>query len=194
MFYSIYTSMDSKEILQQLHTQLVQHSDPQVAQSGQRFFKESVKMYGVKSATVEKISKEIFQHIKTWDKDQIFEMCEKLLQSGYMEESFVACHRSYALAKQYTSQDIKIFEHRVQNYVNNRATCDTLCNHTIGTYIENFPDTIKTLKIWTKSPNRWTKRAAAVSLIIPAKKGLFLNDILEIANALLLDSDDMVQK
>ena len=38
------------------------------------------------------------------------------------------------------------------------------------------------------------RRAAAVSLIIPARNGKFLKDILEIADILLLDKDDMVQK
>ena len=38
------------------------------------------------------------------------------------------------------------------------------------------------------------RRAAAVSLIVPARKGLFLNDCLEIAELLLNDNDDMVQK
>ena len=38
------------------------------------------------------------------------------------------------------------------------------------------------------------RRASAVSLIVPARKGLFLTDILEIADILLLDKDDMVQK
>jgi 3-methyladenine DNA glycosylase AlkD len=39
-----------------------------------------------------------------------------------------------------------------------------------------------------------TKLAAAVTLIIPARKELFLNDVFAIADILLLDSDDMVQK
>ena len=38
------------------------------------------------------------------------------------------------------------------------------------------------------------KRAAAVSLIIPAKNGMFLKDVFEIADILLTDSDDLVQK
>jgi 3-methyladenine DNA glycosylase AlkD len=38
------------------------------------------------------------------------------------------------------------------------------------------------------------RRASAVSLIIPAKKGLFLKDIFEISDILLLDKDDLVQK
>lgn len=38
------------------------------------------------------------------------------------------------------------------------------------------------------------RRAAAVSLIIPARKGLFLKDIFGLAEILLSDSEDMVQK
>jgi 3-methyladenine DNA glycosylase AlkD len=33
-----------------------------------------------------------------------------------------------------------------------------------------------------------------VTLIVPAKKGLFLDDAFEICNTLLTDQDDMVQK
>jgi 3-methyladenine DNA glycosylase AlkD len=57
-----------------------------------------------------------------------------------------------------------------------------------------YPENISKLKGFTGSDNRWMRRAAAVSLIIPAKKGKFLHDILEIADKLLLDQDDLVQK
>ena len=90
--------------------------------------------------------------------------------------------------------DFKIFERWVNRYVNNWASCDTLCNHTVGSLIEMYPDTISGLKRWTISDNRWMRRASAVSLIVPAKKGKFLSDIFEIAGNLLTDKDDMVQK
>jgi 3-methyladenine DNA glycosylase AlkD len=38
------------------------------------------------------------------------------------------------------------------------------------------------------------RRASAVTLIIPARRGKFLEHILEIADILLLDKEDMVQK
>ena len=56
------------------------------------------------------------------------------------------------------------------------------------------PEFLSELKLWTNSTNRWKKRAAAVALIIPARRGLFLKDILEIAEKLLSDPDDLVQK
>jgi 3-methyladenine DNA glycosylase AlkD len=57
-----------------------------------------------------------------------------------------------------------------------------------------YPEFLPELKKWAVSKNRWVKRAAAVSLIIPARKGLWLEEILEIATIQLQDQDDMVQK
>ncbi|MDO9326609.1 MAG: DNA alkylation repair protein, partial [Methanoregula sp.] len=76
----------------------------------------------------------------------------------------------------------------------NWASCDGFCNHTMGDFIEEYPEYIDELKRWTQSENRWMRRAAAVSLIIPAKHGKFLNESIEIADLLLTDGDDMVQK
>lgn len=159
-----------------------------------RFFKEAVKLYGVKTAVVEKIGKEYFRKIKEKEKREIFQLCENLWQSGYMEESFIACNWSYAIRNRYEKSDFHIFEHWVQKYVSNWASCDTLCNHTIGAFLEMYPEYIAALKKWAHSSNRWAKRAAAVSLIVPARKGMFLPDIFALADILLTDADDLVQK
>jgi 3-methyladenine DNA glycosylase AlkD len=64
----------------------------------------------------------------------------------------------------------------------------------VGEFVEMFPEYLRELKRFAKSGNRWKRRAAAVTLIIPARKGKFLRDILEIAGILLTDKDDLVQK
>ena len=60
--------------------------------------------------------------------------------------------------------------------------------------MNNSPNILISLKAWTKSENRWLRRASAVTLILPARKGNFLNDIFEICDSLLKDEDDLVQK
>jgi 3-methyladenine DNA glycosylase AlkD len=111
-----------------------------------------------------------------------------------MEESIIACLWSYYLNKQYEPGDFKVFQRWINTYVTNWATCDTLCNHSVGTLIEMYPDLLSGLKDWALSAKRWVKRASAVSLIIPARKGKFLSDIFEIADILHSDKDDMIQK
>ncbi|MGX5690443.1 DNA alkylation repair protein [Arcticibacter tournemirensis] len=181
-------------ILDNIRCELKNNMDDSVRNSGEKFFKEAVKIYGVKTAVVSKIGKSYFASLKEKPKSEIFNLCEELWLSGYMEESFIACNWSYYLHKTYEPEDFEIFSRWIDLYVSNWASCDTLCNHTVGTFIEMYPDYIHSLKQWAESPNRWVRRAAAVSLIIPARRGKFLNEIFEIAEILLLDGDDLVQK
>lgn len=181
-------------IINKIRQELKQNSDEKTKKTGQNFFKEKIKLYGVKTAIVSKIGKEYFKTIKDKKKTEIFDLCEELWRSGYMEESFIACNWSYFIRKDYEPKDFEVFEKWVNNYVSNWASCDTLCNHTVGAFVEMYPEYLSDLKKWAESQNRWMRRASAVSLIIPAKHGKFLKDIFEIADTLLLDQDDLVQK
>jgi len=181
-------------IIESVRQQLAENVDQKTKESGTRYFKEEVKLYGVKTATVTRIGKQAYQMIAELPKREIFDLCEELWQSGMMEESFIACNWAYAARDRYTEDDFAVFEKWVNEYVSNWASCDTLCNHTMGAFLEMYPHYAEQLKGWTGSPNRWVKRAAAVSFILPARKGLFKEEILEIADQLLLDSDDLVQK
>ncbi len=178
----------------EVRKELKESADPKTKASFQRFFKEEVKYHGVKSAAVVKIAKDFFPKIKHLGKEEIFKLCQELLASGYCEEAWIAANWAYYLRDDFKSEDFKTFEKWVDKYIDNWAECDTLCNHTVGTFIEMYPSYIKNLKIWTRSKNRWLKRASAVSLIVPAREGKFLTDIFEIADSLLTDPDDMVQK
>ena len=181
-------------IIKQVRRSLKNASEERHRISGQRFFKETVKLYGVPSAQVKKIAKEHFVSIKEKPKVEIFDLCEELWQSDYIEETFIACDWSYYIHKDYDAGDFTIFERWVETHVDNWASCDTLCNHSVGTLVEMYPKLVSKLKNWAKSENRWTKRSAAVSLIIPARKGLFRKEIFQIAKTLLHDEDDLVQK
>jgi 3-methyladenine DNA glycosylase AlkD len=183
-----------EDILKEIREELTFNSDASIRRSGEKFFKEPVKMYGLRSALVSEISKTHFKTLGDKSKENIFKLCEQLWQSGIIEESFVACNWSFGVRKQYEKPDIKVFSEWISKYVSNWATCDTLCNHSVGTLIELYPELIIELKKWAHEDNRWMKRAAAVSLIIPARKGKFREDIFEIADILHADKDDMVQK
>ena len=183
-----------KNILCDLRKELKENIDKHTKETAQHFFKEKIKVYGIKTAIVGKISKKYYTKIKDLNKEEIFLLCDELFSSGCIEESFIACNWSYYLKKAYEEKDFLIFEKWLEKYVNNWATCDTLCNHTIGSFIDMFPSYIKELKRWTKSDNRWIKRASSVTLIIPARRGKFLKDIFEIADMLINNKDDLVQK
>ncbi len=183
-----------ENIIEGVRNELINNSDEKTLASSQRFFKESILSYGVKVPVVHRISKELFLKVKDRKKDEIFDLCESFWQSGYIEESFIACNWSYNVRRYYKPTDIEVFERWINCYVNNWASCDTFGNHTVGYFIEKFPEFIDRLKVFALSENRWMRRAAAVSLIVPARKGKFIPEILEIADLLLTDKDDLVQK
>ena len=192
--YNFGAATMQSDLISSLHNELKQNIDEKTAQSGHRYFKEPVKIYGVKTAVVNSIARTYFLEIRHLDRQQIFSLCEQLLKSDYCEDAFIAFDWSYKLHEKYQPEDMEIFENWLKNYVNNWAKCDTLCNHTIGSFIEKYPEYIGRLKQWAKSENRWVKRAAAVTLVLPARRGKFLTDIFQIADILLLDRDDLVQK
>jgi len=183
-----------ESIIKEIREELRLSADEKTFQTSQNFFKEKILFYGVRVPVVNKIGKAYYSKIAGKSKKEIFELCEELWKSGFIEESFIACNWSYSIKKQYGPPDYEVFERWINKYVNNWASCDTLCNHTVGDFIMMYPEYIEKLKGLSTSSNRWARRASAVSLIIPARKGLFIKEIFEIADILLMDKDDLVQK
>ena len=76
-------------VLAQIRADLKATTDTKTQKSFQRFFKEQVKYYGVKTETVGKIAKKYWPRVKTLDKQTIFGLCEELYRSDYTEEAFI---------------------------------------------------------------------------------------------------------
>jgi 3-methyladenine DNA glycosylase AlkD len=181
-------------VISQIRQELKNQADPEIRKTSQRFFKEEIRCYGVKTATVMAIAKKYWKEVKGRPKPEIFSLCEELYQSGNMEESFIVSNWAYALSGRYEREDLLVFRRWIDTYITNWASCDGFCNHTMGDFIEQYPEYTEELKQWTQSQNRWMRRASAVSLIVPAKHGKFLTESIGIADLLLTDKDDMVQK
>ncbi len=181
-------------VIERIRDELRQNADAQKRESGKRFFKEDVELYGLTVPTVDRMAKAYLPELERRSKQDVFALCEELWQSGYMEEALIACTWSHSVHKAYAPEDIGVFERWVALYVTNWATCDTFCNHSVGDLIDMYPILANNLQRWARAETRWMRRAAAVSFIVPASRGRFLENVFQIADILLLDSDDLVQK
>jgi 3-methyladenine DNA glycosylase AlkD len=184
-------------ILNDLKKELKKNIDEKYREGSFRFFKEEVKILGVRTPIVRRISKDYFKQIKNLDKKEILALSEALLKLGYLEYNTVAISWARMLKKDYQESDFKVFKSWLNKYVDNWATCDDFCTHVIHEFIEHFSRVIPQIKSWTRSKNRWLRRAAAVSFVTVNKK--FYNkknieDVFEVARTLLKDKDDLVQK
>jgi len=181
-------------VIERIRQELGRLADEQARTSMQRFFKEGVDGYGVKTPLVSTLAKKYWKEIRHREKKEIFTLCEALYRSGKIEETFVVSTWAYALSDRFERDDLAVFQRWIDTYITNWASCDGFCNHALGAFFEQYPDCMNELKTWARSKNRWMRRAAAVSLIVPAKNGKFLPEAIGIADLLLTDSDDMVQK
>ncbi|RYY39758.1 MAG: DNA alkylation repair protein [Chitinophagaceae bacterium] len=181
-------------LLAQLRHELSAQGSPQNVEGAQRFFKEKIDNYGLPMAATRLLAREFGRELTTVSKEALFDLCEQLWRSGKMEEAHIASFWTYSRRKEFTANDIDRFEKWIGHYVSNWANCDNFCNNVMGAYLLKFPEGAGRLEAWTASPNRWLRRAAAASLIVPARKGLMLDASLRIATLLLHDADDLVQK
>lgn len=161
----------------------------------QRFFKEKVKKrYVLKGALFKKIANELFEDVKDLPKKEILDICDKFLESDFYYGRGFANIWALKVEKDYQKSDFTRFERWLKEYVDNWGACDAHCCGALGKLIKKFPELSSKRKKWTKSKNRWLKRASAVSLIEAVSEGLLLDDVFETADILLTDEDDMVQK
>ena len=188
--------------IEQMISEIKQHADQKYKSDAGKYFKEGITLHGVRLPIVRKIARKYWKmlpaidakrpHIK--DKKEVFRLCEQLLKNDKQETHTVAFQWAYAVRKQYAKKDFDIFERWIKKYVNNWAKCDDLCGGALDYFLYEFSEFLPRVFSWTKSSNRWLKRAAAVSLIYSLRKEKYLKEAFKTADALLMDKDDLVQK
>jgi 3-methyladenine DNA glycosylase AlkD len=90
--------------------------------------------------------------------------------------------------------EFKLFERWIDRYVHNWAHCDGVASWLLAACIANEPTLSGELPEWTRSRNLWKRRAAAVAFLQEAKKGRRTGEIFAIADRLIGDPEEMVQK
>ncbi|MCK4632464.1 MAG: DNA alkylation repair protein, partial [candidate division Zixibacteria bacterium] len=187
--------LTSKEILRTLLSEIAAHDKPENRHNYQRFHKEKLKQpEGLNATTLRKISKQYFKNLKALSTDNILAISDDLLASGKRYMRFFAFDWALKVKKEYRPKHFKLFEAWLKKYVDNWGACDHLCTGAIGNLVHQFPEAAVKMRPWTKSRNRWQRRAAAVSLIVAVRKGELLDEVFRTADILLKDADDMVQK
>jgi len=184
-----------EKLVKEIRRELKKRVDLEYRGGERRFFKEKIKNYGVRMPERRKVAKTYFKKIREMKKLDVFNLAEQFLKTGYSEEATVGFSFVFLIKEKFEKKDFKVFERWVKKYVDNWAKCDDFCTHSVGFLINQYPELGVKLFSWTKSKNRWVKRASAVSLIYPfGKKKKFLDQIFMTAAILLEDPDDMVQK
>lgn len=186
--------MKEHDIIQKIREELKQCADQNYKEQVKKYVKDEITHYGVKTPVTRKLSSKYYKKVKKKSKKEIFSLGELLLQSGSSEERTIAFDWAFRLKRQYVLADFDRFESWLKRYVTGWGSCDDLCTHALGAFVYQFPEIIPKVKVWTTSENCWLRRASAVVFIYAIRRDTYIDDGFKIADLLLQDTDDMVQK
>lgn len=184
------------ELIEQARAELRRLASGKMRQSLGRFFTEDqpIDSYGVASPDVKRIAQSVYRALKAWPVAERDRFCTELWASGKNEEGALVCYVYKRFAKTCGEREFGLFTRWLDRYVANWGHTDGLALWLLGASIANEPGLIGELDAWTGAKNRWKRRAAAVTLVPSARRGLHTREIFRIAHPLLPDEDDMVRK
>jgi len=189
-------SVTPEELAKKAMALLKSKANPEKAVQAQRYFKEQISSLGLSSAEIREIAGDLNRSVRgTWTLREAIELCEILLPNKYLEAKGLATLIFLLYAKDFDRPLLNVIKKWLaQDYCDNWASVDVLCPDSLGVLLERFPDLVPKIMSWTDHPNRWVKRASAVSFIKLARRGKHLDAVYQIARKLFPVEDDLIEK
>lgn len=188
-------AMNNRKIVQTLLKEMKESADP----AHKKKHEESMLIYstgiiGVRMGVIQSMVKEIYLTLKDAQLDEITGLCNDMISTRCYEMRMAAFELAYKYNKKFEKRHFDIFEKWVLEELEDWADCDTLCNHVIGDMILFFPELVKKVIVWSKNQKWIVRRASAVSFILPARRGMYVDEVLKISDTLMNDSHELVLK
>lgn len=160
----------------------------------QRFFKEEVQSRGWYTHELRKVARRMSRAIANGEGiDYLFAVADDLFHGNVLEEKVFGV---FLLQDRVGELNEKHFRGlaRWLPRVSSWADHDGLASYLLGPMMVTDPKRTAWALKWTRSRDRWHRRAAAVSLIRGVREKKFARETKFVTSALLNDNDDMVQK
>jgi 3-methyladenine DNA glycosylase AlkD len=160
----------------------------------QQFFKDQIQSRGWYTNELRKLARRFTRVIRGQEGlDYLVAVADDLFHGSMLEEKVLAVLLLEPCIDDFTSVHFKLFEQWLDR-VSTWADHDALVQYFIGHMIVADPRRLRRVFVWSRSHNRWKRRASAVALLRGTNQGLFWEEVQQITQALLEDEDDMVQK
>ena len=184
----------AKEIAEQIRILLKKGGSFEHATGVQWFFKDEIRSHGWYTAELRKA-------VRFWrsailqdhDFSLLFDVADNLFAGSVLEEKIAAVFLLEGLDANFSDATFRKFEAWLDR-ISSWADHDALLHYLISPMMVTKPARVKSAFRWAKSPKRWHRRAACVALIRGARAKMFFPEVVKLSNALLDDSDDLVQK
>lgn len=184
-----------RRIIETISDELAGQADPAYRELVRTRYNMNVDSFlGVRTPQIHKIAGKHYRAIKSRKVDERLGLCESLLEERVYELKIVAFRWANLARREYAVEHLAVFARWLDEYVDDWIDCDDLCIHVIGELFSKYPHAAEEVLRWAKSANRWMRRGAAVSLVLPVRQGGQLPLALRVADALMNDDEALVQK
>jgi len=162
------------------------------------YFKEyeDVHFYGLSVPEARAVEREFFASVKgVWTMEDALELCDLLIRQRQLEAKQIGIEVLARFKRQFTPALLNPIQGWLADgHCGNWATTDALCSVVLAPLLQKHPEMMRELKRWTRAENLWVRRASAVPLTGMARRGKYLDDAYEIAEALLGYPEDLIHK
>lgn len=171
-------------------------ADRKKAVQVQKYFKETVRSFGVGSPQVRELARELHEATrKDWSVRDAVSLCDRLFPQPELEAKSVAALVLLRYQKDFTPALFRKTHGWLKaNYLDNWASVDTFCPQALGILLLRYPRLLAVIEKWAAHPNRWVQRASLVAFLKLVKKEEYLDPAYRMAARHFASGDDLVQK
>ena len=148
---------------------------------------------GMKPAHVHHIGLDFVRKMRTGGLSLAMEVADPLWRSGNLEEGMVGGQIVAAMGRHIGGTEFDQFEEWVGSLTNS-ANAESLASHIISRAVASKPSLVNKLLEWTQSANAWRRQCAILAFTPMVREGRFISDSFSVAEKLLDDDDEIVQR
>jgi 3-methyladenine DNA glycosylase AlkD len=168
-------------------------ADLQVRKNLQRYFKNVVKLIGVRSANVRKVYRETYPLLSKSPTEHVIAQALSLLSSEYLEEKQIGIMLLSRIEQKLPNDFIQELEYVFDRCVYDWETCDVLSSKVLQFLLTCDDAARRRIVSWSKTDSLWRQRASAVSFVNEASHGKYNDDILQVCQNIVNNSERFVQ-
>lgn len=173
-------------------------ADPAVARRGRTFFKpnDDVVLFGVTTPVVRRVAADVWREVRdVWTVREALWFADRLTREPALEPKAVGVlvlerfHRDLDAEFLLTARRW-VLEHRFPNW----AAIDTLAPTLVAPVLRRRPSLVGRVESWARSRDLWLRRAAIVSFVPLARRGLALDCAYRLVERRRGDREDLMHK
>ena len=163
-----------------------------------RYFRgdHGLRFYNVGTPQVRALTRSLHHDVRErWTVHDAVRFADALIRDPYLETKAVGIEVLARYRPAFTPRLLPTFRRWLaRNDAANWATTDAICGMLIGPLLVDRPELIPQMRAWSRHRNLWVRRASAVALIPPLRRGIALDLAYENAETLHPDAHDLIHK